>query len=1451
MVEAEAKPPPFDWPSFFEAAKEDIAENGATPEDVVLKTEQDEEGGLPLCVLDPSAEDFPVVFASRTYARLCGCSASHAPGTAWESIQLPDDKVQNKRLNGEELEMLSNYFTAYADHADRRAVLPIVVFLLSERRGGERFWSVVRCSRVFYRDKVYIALRAVRLNMPTLEVLEGLQPSIEARAKVEELLMKVREDLRICFADGQEGATMSGLARLAEEEVGAWLQAGNAGGSNSAEVLEVPPSGINAYKDFEANNVWTTLFSPAEQRIALASEDTAWTVQDLDADQMPLVFMTPMFATITGYGRDWMLGRNNRFLQPCDPGRNEVFNGEELRRVKEFTKGRDGVLTSLVLNQKADGSFFWNLIVMEIVVFKGHAYMIAANKQLTLHQELLSMMNTWDHRSLGYISSLRLLLTAREAHLSPMPARSQANEPMIAECFLEWSENIRQDLSDFWEGDHFVPPIGGLAVQTFEGRWAPLVQKAEENIKKVHCIQESTLSCMKENQKGGVVCCVADPTSPDCPLVFVSAEFENQTAYKREFALGRNCRFLQPNNRQFNIMVNGGEVATMRHFCTLLSDFTVGTELLNLLLNEKRSGERFWNLLHMSHVDVAGRRYILGVQTVLDLPIPAFLKTVGRQSNVPLSPEDACRVEELCKFLSGLRAHLRSMAQLSALNIKELSKSMHAQILDYIKNASDDFEGDHYVPKVGEFEAQQFETDRKWAKLFSEVAEDMKEIFEATEDTYAKTAADSKGAACCSVADPSKPDCPLLYISTGFEQLTGYHRDWALGRNCRFLQPNAKAFNDAFNLWERSQMREFCAMPPKTHRQLTLLINEARDGYPFWNALVMKHVKVGDSQYIFGVQTNILKHLNILGELLAGGPDGFRELGRLRAVLRAKSAKLGSFSLASLLDECLGQWISTLPSYVNPLRFDLPLAQHVSLPAYGIELARNEQHSLEEKVLAAIDEGVRHFHLNFAIQTASQTTDVEGRLFALRVVEALAVLKQRHLHYLRDCIVFSIRAKPSQRSGSLELLQFLQSAGFRASLWLLDVTGSNIREISDVWPDLDNAVREQLVETLGLFGGGPAEFAAVGENDLVKPMVQALDIYVGVQWNCRQWVHLSKLSQSGVKVMTCKPLGPRGTLLSNAQVRVAAKELGIDPAMLLLKWAEGLGYLCVTPQLRVEKMKIEKNNSDLPFVLNGTRRTFVKEYAAAPSGETVLPVIKRRFPTLSLDHVRSAAQKEEANSPANRQRGGAAFGSSQVTKPLTKSAPKPRPKPAATAAAPKMPSSPSKPSGGPMLSRPAPGSPTSSGPLHRSPPNAAAAKRRAASPSAANQRAQSPTSQHASVPSSPVSPGSPPRRTPGGVPGRGGTSPLRGTRQSPGSPVSPVGFHRMAMEKPAGPVSPKGDNGDEAAENTDVSNSSDIQKKQQELAKREVELMLRELQLEQRLLKEEQRLLDDKSASKS
>ncbi len=37
----------------------------------------------------------------------------------------------------------------------------------------------------------------------------------------------------------------------------------------------------------------------------------------------------------------------------------------------------------------------------------------------------------------------------------------------------------------------------------------------------------------------------SDPSHPDNPMIFVSDEFEDQTGYSPEEALGRNCRFLQ------------------------------------------------------------------------------------------------------------------------------------------------------------------------------------------------------------------------------------------------------------------------------------------------------------------------------------------------------------------------------------------------------------------------------------------------------------------------------------------------------------------------------------------------------------------------------------------------------------------------------------------------------------------------------------------------------------------------------------------------------------------------------------------------------------------------------------------------------------------------------------------------------------------------------------------
>eukprot|EP00928_Gymnodinium_smaydae_P085962 TRINITY_DN6971_c0_g1_i2.p1 TRINITY_DN6971_c0_g1~~TRINITY_DN6971_c0_g1_i2.p1 ORF type:complete len:1461 (+),score=315.10 TRINITY_DN6971_c0_g1_i2:205-4587(+) len=1253
---------PFEWSRFFELIRPDLEGEHGYDQQTMSSTSADNEKGAACAVIDAgSHEEACLRYVSASFAKCLGCARERAVGKTLDGVLLPDDKVLNSRINGEELRRLDALAAASASAApnhiptspgSREAridssvdteldvlseapLVPIVCFLLMERRSGERFWGVLRVGQAVLDGHPYVFLLLETVNMPKLEVLEGVRPTLEVRARVEEMLAGVRLQLET------EGGNVNveTLARNVESTVSAWVKGGQSGAENEIE-QRAPQNGLKAAEDFEAKEIWSKLLRESELKMIDNTDSTAWTVADASAEDVPLVYVSRQFVEFTGYTAAWMLGRNCRFLQPNNPGRNDTFNGEERRRMRTFCKSGSGSMASLVLNQKADGSFFWNLIIMEHVSAMGKSYILAANKQLTMHQELLSMMNTWDHRSLGYITSLRMLIKNDEPHLSPSPARLMANESVIAEIFAEWSESIRQDLSNFWEGDHFVPPVGGQAVRAFEGTWAPLMDVAEQSIIRIHGIRDQTMRNVRDNTSGGIVCAVADPSGPDCPLVFVSKEFENMTGYRWDFAMGRNCRFLQPNNRKFNMHLNGDEVARMRHFCTELQDFAVGSNILNLLLNEKRTGERFWNLLHMTHVDVMGRRYILGVQTTLDLPMPSFL-AAGAQESTP-------EVLDLCCFLAKLRGRLQCMAESADATVTELTKNMLNEILEYMKSVTDDYEGDHYVPKRGLAQAKQFELEQKWCRVFREVATDMQAIYENTEETYKNTEMDTKGSACCTVVDPQAEDCALVYISHGFEDLTGYHRDWALGRNCRFLQPNARAYNDAFNVRERGQLREFCKLPAKKGRLLSVLVNENRDGYPFWNALLCKHIDVGDQPYIFGVQTNIYRHRGLLCELLAGGPDAFQELGRLRAIMRSREAKLGTYSMATLIDESLQQWLTGVQAFMRPAT--IQVSSGALVPMLGLELARNEKSAMEDKLLGAIDEGIRHFHLNLAQKRGSDTADLEGRLFALRLVEALAIIKQRHLHYLRDSLVFSLRALPSQLAGVQEIIRFLTTAGFNVCLWLLDVNNATPDEIQQAWPSMDSAVRHGLVRALGVHGGGPSELAAANAGrDSVRPTVQALDMYVGAPFTCRQWVHISKIcAQTGMVLMTTKPFGVKGALLSNSMVRNLAKEKNIDPAMFLLKWAEGVGYACITPTLRTKSGPALMSVHDDPNIIHGTHRAFVREYAAGPAAAVILQAIKRKFPGAGLDQVKMPASAKGADGghaappPARRSTGGGA-----------------------------------------------------------------------------------------------------------------------------------------------------------------------------------------------------------------
>jgi diguanylate cyclase (GGDEF)-like protein/PAS domain S-box-containing protein len=97
---------------------------------------------------------------------------------------------------------------------------------------------------------------------------------------------------------------------------------------------------------------------------------------------------------------------------------------------------------------------------------------------------------------------------------------------------------------------------------------------------------------------------ISDSTAPDEPLIYVNRSFELMTGYPSEEVLGRNCRFLQGDDRNQPALL---EVrAALRE----------GRDCEVLLRNYRKDGSPFWNELRLSPVhDERGRLVnFVGVQ---------------------------------------------------------------------------------------------------------------------------------------------------------------------------------------------------------------------------------------------------------------------------------------------------------------------------------------------------------------------------------------------------------------------------------------------------------------------------------------------------------------------------------------------------------------------------------------------------------------------------------------------------------------------------------------------------------------------------------------------------------------------------------------------------------------------------------------------------------------------
>lgn len=112
--------------------------------------------------------------------------------------------------------------------------------------------------------------------------------------------------------------------------------------------------------------------------------------------------------------------------------------------------------------------------------------------------------------------------------------------------------------------------------------------------KKIH--DDASLRSLLERDEVEMSVVFSDPSLPDNPMIYVSDEFEEQTGYTPQEALGRNCRFLQGRD------TNPHAIEAIRQGLKAETRFTID------ILNYRKDGSPFLNRLRIRPIyDGEGR----------------------------------------------------------------------------------------------------------------------------------------------------------------------------------------------------------------------------------------------------------------------------------------------------------------------------------------------------------------------------------------------------------------------------------------------------------------------------------------------------------------------------------------------------------------------------------------------------------------------------------------------------------------------------------------------------------------------------------------------------------------------------------------------------------------------------------------------------------------------------
>ncbi|XP_073140494.1 phototropin-2-like isoform X2 [Henckelia pumila] len=369
---------------------------------------------------------------------------------------------------------------------------------------------------------------------------------------------------------------------------------------------------------------------------------------------------------------------------------------------------------------------------------------------------------------------------------------------------------------------------------------------------------------------------VSDATEPGCPVVYASNGFFTMTGYNSEEVIGKNCRFLQGHN------TDQKEVDKIRNTITL------GTSYCGRLLNYKKDGTPFWNLLTIIPIkDGEGTvAKFIGMQVEVSKYTEGMNDKELRPNGLPKSliRYDARQMEkalgsiaEVVQTLKDPRSHMMSyfsdnieseklsldymLPGPAETDMKDIpcSGSLHDTGNKIQKSGLISFKGfkgkpsnnaamheNQSMPETEIMMAQDTERKDSWELSGRERTMrqgiDLATTLERIEKNFV-------------ITDPRIHDNPIIFASDNFLELTEYAREDILGRNCRFLQGPET---------DRETVSKIRDAIDKQMETTVLLINYTKTGKKFWNLFHLQPMRdqKGNLQYFIGVQldrTNLIE----------------------------------------------------------------------------------------------------------------------------------------------------------------------------------------------------------------------------------------------------------------------------------------------------------------------------------------------------------------------------------------------------------------------------------------------------------------------------------------------------------------------------------------------------------------------------------------------------------------